>query len=258
MTNLNKLTVLVTRPKPQGEILCEKIRAAGGQAIYFPTIEIKPPKDPIKLKHQITNIDQYDWLIFISPQAVYNSAEMIHALWPTLPAELSIAAVGLGTATVLQSVKLPVTIYPSGWSSEGLLRLPIFQQVENKRIAIMQGEGGRELLADTLIARGADVTHFIAYQRCKPTNVDMGEYIDLLRTQKINVIVLTSAEGLYNLISLTGEANKFLLQSVPVIVISERLAALASELQFSKILRAENASHEAILCVLEKGKTYDG
>ena len=58
--NLQSLRVLVTRPRPQGQALCEHIEACHGQAIYLPTIDIKPPLDSHAFQQGITHIDQQD------------------------------------------------------------------------------------------------------------------------------------------------------------------------------------------------------
>lgn len=78
-------TVMVTRPAPAGEELCEAVRDAGFLAIYFPTLAIVPPVHPDRLTQQIATLDHYDWLIFISPQAVYHSGDRIHAQWKNIP-----------------------------------------------------------------------------------------------------------------------------------------------------------------------------
>ncbi len=246
---MKNLTILVTRPKPQGEILCEKIRAAGGKTIYFPTIEISPPEDIARFTQQMSALAQYDWLIFISPQAVYASAAAIHSI----PSHVRIAAIGAGTAQALQEMNLPVAIYPKeDWSSEGLLDLAEFKAIAHKKIALIQGAGGREWLADTLTARGALVTSVIAYRRTLPV-VDVSNYVNLLMTGKIDIITCTSGETLQNLKILIGHDGWRYLRTVPLLVTSERVAKLANELDFKKIALAKNASHHAIIETLTKG-----
>lgn len=244
--NLKNQTILVTRPKPQGDMLCELIRTHGGHPIYFPTIEIIPPKNLSELKNAIAVLDQCDWLIFMSPQAVYQSEKLIHAAWPVLPSNLKIAAVGAGTAEVLREANLSPDIYPEkDWRSEGILNLPVFQNVKDKKIALMHGEGGREFLAEKFVELGATVIHLIAYQRALP-KIDVNEYQNLLRDRKIDIVICTSNEGLQNLKMLLGD----IICDVPVVVVSDRIKARAQELGFKKIKLASNASHEAILKII--------
>lgn len=248
MSLLAGLHVLVTRPKPQGEILCEKIRAAGGEATYFPTIDIIPVRDAFFGVDAFSPAN-YDWLIFISPQAVYQSVPFMKAL----PANLSIAAVGAGTAKALKEAHLPVHVCPSAeWSSEGLLKAPELQQLAGKKIAIMKGDGGRELLSHELAERGALVTSIITYRRALPSTA-VDKIVDLLHSQSLDVVICTSNEGMQNLKKLLAAAWADLAK-VPILVISERMQARALELGFENILLAKNASHEAILETLAKEK----
>src|SRR5690349_12648433 len=111
--SLNSCSVLVTRPRPQGEVLCELIRDAGGEAVYFPTIDIVP------INRTINGLPKYDWIIFVSPQAV------CHRMPEANTAAQRIAAVGLGTVQALKDKQIHNVLYPKEeWSTEGLLKLP--------------------------------------------------------------------------------------------------------------------------------------
>ncbi|HVX00113.1 MAG TPA: uroporphyrinogen-III synthase [Candidatus Babeliaceae bacterium] len=237
---------MVTRSSPQGEVLCQYIQDHGGSSIFFPTLNITPV-EPMQM-----DVKQLDWLIFTSPQAVYHSVNRLLAI----PRSVHIAAIGAGTAQALQEANIAVSVYPKhDWNSEGLLALPSFQQVEDKKIAIIKGKGGRTLLAETLIARGCDLTQWVVYERTLPkTNIT--EYVDLLQQKAIDVIICTSIEGMQNLKILLKQSWS-MLQNVPILVISERMKTRARELGFNKILTAQNANHNVIIERLAKGIKYD-
>jgi uroporphyrinogen III methyltransferase / synthase len=246
-----KPNILITRPKPAGAVLCDKVNAAGYHAVLFPTIEFLPPQQPQAMPKIIAELDQYDWLIFISPQAVNATSAMLHKRWRRWPAQLKIAAVGAGTASALAEEKFTGVIHPSEqWNSEGLLELPELQNPAGEKIVLVRGEGGRELLADTLAERGAQVTPLIAYRRVLP-KVSVKNIVTLLRKHTLDAIVCTSGEGLQNLtILLAAEQQKLI--SVPLVVISQRMQDQARELGFDSILLAKNASHDAIMAVLNE------
>lgn len=251
MTNLQNLHILVTRPEPQGEELCRLINAHGGEAISFPTIAFVP-KD---FHHTLPLLGEQDWLIFISPQAVYSSIPQIRKAWPQLPETVKFAAVGAGTARVLQQAGYNVSIHPEAdWSSVGVLALSEFRSVSGKKIAIVRGVGGREILDKTLAERGADILPVITYERVLP-DVDVTECVELLEKGIINIIVCTSYDGVKNLKILLGEKGWPYLQEIPVIVMSERIKSLAHDLGFRRIWVTRNASQEAILdLIAEKRK----
>ena len=61
---------MVTRPAHQAAHLAESIRAAGGNALLFPVIEIADIEDARPLLALIDRLDEFDWAIFVSPNAV--------------------------------------------------------------------------------------------------------------------------------------------------------------------------------------------
>ncbi len=243
--------ILITRPKPAGEILCEQVNAAGFHALLFPTITFLPPDYPKDMQKTIAALDQFDWLIFISPQAVYAVSKVIHKRWPNWPVRLKIAAVGAGTANALQAENFPSALYPpEQWNSEGLLELADFQQLAGQKIALVRGEDGRDLLASTLTSRGAQVTPLIAYRRALP-KTPVKNILAMLRNNTIDCIVCTSNDALQNLTILFAAAAQKL-TTVPLLVISQRMQDQAAALGFEKIYLATNASHDAIIAVINK------
>jgi uroporphyrinogen-III synthase len=245
MNDLNGLQVLVTRPEPQASALCQQIAERGGQGMAFPTIAFAGPPQPKAFEEAIKLTGEQDWLIFISPQAVLASVPAIRRAWPTFPPEVQFAAVGRGTARSLQEAGYHA-LYPDDWRSEGLLAMPVFQAIENKKIAIVRGHGGRELIDDTLRARGADILTVIAYQRILP-QVNVRKTIDEVQQQKINVIICTSYESVHNLKMMLGDHGWSYIKDILLIVVSERIKRLADDLGFQTIWVARNASAEALL-----------
>ena len=244
----NAISVLITRPDPAGSELCALIEAEGDHAIKFPTIDFAEPADRDAFQHAIAELGKQDWLIFVSPRAVYESVPTIRRQWPLLPETVKFAAVGAGTAKALYEAGYRA-IYPEReWSSEGLLALPEFQSIDNQHIAIVRGEDGREHLANSLIARGAQVMHVIAYQRVLP-KADITSVLALVKAHKIDAIVCTSFDGVRNLKTLFA-ADWPLFSAIPLIVVSERIKMLARDLNFQTIWVARNASHAAILELL--------
>jgi uroporphyrinogen-III synthase len=248
---MSNLHILVTRPEPQAAELCTLIREQGDQATSFPTIEFAPPSDLEAFHTAMQTLDQQDWLIFISPQAVRVSIPYL----PVLPPNVQIAAVGSGTAKALHAAHYPQVLHPAAeWHSEGLLDLPAFQSVQNKKIAIIRGAGGREFIDQQLAERGAQITIIIAYERILPV-CDVQPYLNLLRQRAIDSIVCTSFEGVRNLKILIGETAWPELQTIPVSVMSGRVEMRARQLGCQTIWVTQQASQAAILDLLaEKRK----
>jgi uroporphyrinogen-III synthase len=214
--------ILVTRPVHQSAALAEGIRAAGGEALLFPALEIVPV-DPHSLASLLFRLSDYDMAIFISPNAArFGMAAVREAA--TLPDEIEVFAVGPGTAKTLETLGLSGVTVPPGQDSEALLALPQLEQVAGKRIAIFRGVGGRPLLADTLRSRGAAVDYVECYRRRRP-DADAGPLLQ--RWADVSAVTIASAETLHNLAAMLGDSGAGLLRAIPLFVPHEKIADAA-------------------------------
>ncbi len=253
--SLADTVVLVTRPAHQAQPLCAMIKAEGGQAIAFPVLEIQDLSDNSAVARLLERLDEFDVAIFISANAVMKAMDMIlpQRDWPS---HLQIAVVGARTAEALQEYGVTVDICPEEkFNSEALLALPEMCAIKNKKVVIFRGQGGRELLADTLRQRGADIEYAEVYRRGKPadtpghTSLNLEE---LLVAGKVNIIVVTSNEGLRNLWELAGAAGQEVLTHMPLAVMSARIAAVAQESGVKgPVLVAPEANDEGLLAAIK-------
>ncbi|MBV9576387.1 MAG: uroporphyrinogen-III synthase [Gammaproteobacteria bacterium] len=251
MMNAAMKTILVTRPGLPGTELCRLLDKEGSHSFHFPTIAFAPPQNTEAVSQAITIIDKQHWLIFNSPQAVHAITPAIKAAWPQFPSQIKIAAIGAGTKKALLAAGHQTVFQPAEWSSEGLLSSPEFQSVHAQRIAIVRGEGGRELLDIRLRERGAQVLSILAYQRVLPQQ-ETEHCENLLKKKAIHAIVCTSYESVRNFKDLLSAPAWNSLKMLPLVVVSQRVKTLAQDLGFQTIWVAHNPSHEAILAILKE------
>ncbi len=241
---LTGVTVVVTRPAHQAGPLCQLIEAQGGKAISFPSLEIESFNQPQPL---LRRLEQFDMAIFISANAVEYAVPYL----PTsLPAQLILAAVGKRTATLLQQHSArPILTPTTGSDSEALLSLPPLQRIRGQRILIVRGEGGRELLAERLIERGAKVEYAEVYRRVRPDG-DLGT---LMNHGQINLMTATSNESLQNLYTMATTPQRQWLLQLPLVVIGQRGAELARTLGFKypAIAAAETSDHGLLQAMID-------
>ncbi|UCE89292.1 MAG: uroporphyrinogen-III synthase [Pseudomonadota bacterium] len=241
------LNILVTRPAHQAEHLCQLIEQAGGGALRFPVIEILPARDTARLETLIDALDGFEIAIFISANAVEHGLALLNAR-RKLPASLRLAAIGRSTAAALRdSLDREPDICPAErFDSEALLALDEMQEVRGKHIVIFRGEGGREVLAETLRARGATVEYADVYRRACPT-ADAG----VLQGEAIDLITITSGEGLCNLLDMAGATGSAWLREHQLVVLNARLAGIAHELGFvHPAVVAAKASDDALVAAM--------
>lgn len=236
--------IAITRPSQQAKRLSQLITQAGGTVISFPLIEIAPLTNLSQFQHVIAHIAEYDWAIFISSNAVENS--LPHLQTQGIPSTLKFAAIGPTTAQSLQHFGIQNTLIPQGrFDSESLLALPAFQEMQGKKVMIVRGVGGREVLADTLKARGAEVVFAECYQRINP-QTDCQLLEDAFRQQQLQAIVVTSSEAMRHLLDLAGHADW--LKHTPILVNHARVAAFAKGY---KVMVAPTSGDEAMFELLE-------
>lgn len=220
---LTGTTIVVTRPAHQAGPLCRLIEAQGGKAISFPSLEIEGSNQPQPL---LQRLEQFDMAIFISANAVEHALPLISK---PMSSHITLAAVGKRTATLLQQLSgKPILTPNNGADSEALLAMPELQQVKGWNILIVRGEGGRELLAEALIERGAKIEYAEVYRRVRP-NCDLAALQSQNRT---DLMTATSNESLQNLYDMATESQRDWLLQLPLVVIGQRGAELAQRLGF--------------------------
>jgi len=247
-TPLNGLKVLVTRPEQQAKNLCDMIETTGGEAMAFPVIDIV--STDVQTWPQFVLAEQ-DMIIFVSRNAVTN---FVNAIKEPFAKHTQLVSVGAGSAASMRLHGLHVDLQPSqSIGSEGLLLMPEFEELVGKQILIVRGKGGRELLADTLLQRGAVVHYLEVYKRAlpRPTLEQCEQAITA------ECVVCTSVEGVKNLSLLLQKGLKTLLDK-PMLVVSERIKNYAESLGFQNIIVTSNVSDDAVLEQLIKMENNDG
>jgi uroporphyrinogen-III synthase len=227
--------ILVTRPAAQAAPLAALIAEAGGEPVLFPLLEISPASDPTPLQLATACLDGYALAVFISPNAVDFSLPSILARRPW-PPSVQAAAIGPGTVAQLATYGIERVIVPHGrFDSEALLALPALQadRVASRKVLILRGNGGRELLAETLVQRGAAVDCVTCYQRSAP--VDAAPLLALLHTGQLQALTISSSEGLRNLWALLGADDRQRLSQLPVFVPHQRIAEVAAALGMRRL-----------------------
>jgi uroporphyrinogen-III synthase len=251
---LARTGVVVTRPVHQAEALVRSLEAAGARVYRFPVLDIVPPEDEGPARRLMQDLGAVHLAIFISANAVERGLPLIEAAGG-LPAGLRTGAVGKATAAALEVGGIPVDLVPSGrFDSEALLAMDALQgpAIAGRRVLIVRGEGGRELLGETLRQRGAQVDYAEVYRRARPDTAPQ-PLLEPLGRGEVDVVVVTSGDGLRNLYEMAGETGRPWLLHTPLLVVSERVAALARSMGWrAALLVAPEAGDPAILETLTR------
>lgn len=251
---LTGITIAVTRPVDQAQGLCEAITHLGGRAVLFPLLAITPLQDYRAFEQQLTQLETTDWAIFISSNAVNYAMPRVLKRYGNIPDNLKFAAIGHQTAKELMHYGVRNVLTPhTRFDSETLLALPEMHDVANMKIAIFRGVGGRELMAETLTARGANVYFTESYQRINP-QTDTNLLAELWKKGELHAIIVTSSEAMRYLLDLAGTSEW--LRHVAICVNHARIAELPLQLGLT-VLVADAPGDKAMLSMLSRFLALD-
>lgn len=222
--------ILVTRPRERAAGLARLIERSGGRAYLFPAIEIEDLPAPPAL----ARLHEFDLAIFISPTAVAKSLPRVRS-WPRT---LRAAAVGGGTRRELERRGMANVIAPrQGADSEALLKELEHEPLAGKSILVFRGEGGRELLGDTLRQRGAQVEYAACYRRTPPKAAASW------KDDEIDAVTVSSSQGLANLFHALDPA---FMRAKPLFVPHPRVAENARARAVREVLLAGPSDGEML------------
>lgn len=244
------LRILVTRPAAKSEQLANTLNALAGvgHVEVEPLFSYQEGSDLATLAERIARYQkaQHPKFIFVSQQAVtaaFNKLPLAH--WPQ---QSDYIAVGKGTQKALEQIGIKEVLIPDREeTSEGLLALPELTEVSNKKILIVRGESGRELLKTALTERGAQVEYAQVYKRVWHTFTK--EQVASWQQLALNTAVITSKESLEHWAETLGSSAEYWQQTL-LIVASERIANRAKALGFKRVIDAKGASDKAIVSAL--------
>lgn len=164
------MQVLVTRPRGQQQALMDALRQAGYQPLHSPALHIEPLPLSDATRRVLMDLDLFHAVFFASSNAARLALSAMADLWPQWPVGVHWLAVGKATAAEISRWHLQPTVPDGGFNSEAVLALPCLQQLGERKVLLCRGESGRELLAQTLAERGAEVVTLPFYRRLPCTD----------------------------------------------------------------------------------------
>jgi uroporphyrinogen-III synthase len=232
--------VVITRPRQQAEPLARAVAALGRRPVLLPLLEISPLPDQSVLKAAMDGLARYALVAFVSPNAV--EAALAHlARWPD---GVEIAVVGEGSRAALARRGIDESVTPihcprdpAHSDSEHLLQALDLARLRGRRVLVVRGESGRELLPEALRGAGAEVETVAAYRRAVPSlTPELATTLRELLAGRHDWIV-TSSEALRGLVGLAERlddpASVAKLQQQRLIVPHARIAETARALGFA-------------------------
>ena len=249
MHNLDSLsgkTIIVTRPLAQARNICTLLEQYQATVVHFPVISITPANNITAAKKVLSDFSNYNSVIFISTNAVHYAMSLAKKLGLSFKND-QIAVIGPATKTALEAYGYRVSIIPqNGYTSEALLTHPLLQKIDEHKILIVRGSGGREHLQQVLESRGAKIDYAEVYQRQLPKQRNKINLSGL--SKKNSVILINSKESLQNLWALCNPEEQAWIKCVSIIAGGQRIAdSIDSVVPTKNSIIAENPTDKAML-----------
>ena len=230
---LHGVRVLVTRPEPAAAQLADAFAAEGAVVHRVPALAIAPVEDTKSAERLGDRLADVSVVVFTSVNAVEGFFGLVPGAAPDrLPA--AVLAVGRATAEALRARGVAGVRTPRGRSdSEALLSCAQLgaRKVDGRLVAVVKGEGGRDLLGKELARRGAEVVEADVYRRRAPQR--LAEMLAAVR-ESVDIVIVTSVEALENLAGAAPWTASWLSDRM-LVTVSERVAGVARARNLSRV-----------------------
>ena len=240
----NKLFIS-TRPKGQSDELKRLFLEEGASLLEMPLIEIQPIQPSEKEKNLLKKLDQFQWLIFTSPNGVRSFFSFLKEEEISIPGSSQIAVIGQKTQKTVESFGYKVAFVNPGNTAEDFV--PAFMQKIKKNsvkpnILLILGNLARTFIQDEL-SSVANCTRMDVYETVAPKDINE-ESLDLIRNNQYEMLIFTSPSTIQNFMKLN--------MNVPVAYIrcaciGDITANEAKKQGITNLVVAEDASAKGIV-----------
>jgi uroporphyrinogen-III synthase len=219
----------LTRTQPGADRQAAELGAAGYQVLVAPVLSVLPVA-------AAAPVEVPDIVIFLSEHAVNCVVDLAFC------DDALVLAIGIRTQEVLQAAGIDARV-PAEERSEGLLQMPELAQLQGKRVLVVAGQDGRGVLEAELTARGAQVAGYRCYRRVAVDNLEVA-------VAAVDGVVVASGDGLQAMARFWLAAGGRV--DVPVLVPSARVAELARQQGFTRVIECSGADSRAIMSALKR------
>lgn len=198
--------ILVTRAADQSGEFAGMLEERGAKAIECPTIRMIEPESWTALDKCLDNIQEYDWLVLSSVNAVryFFQRLELRGLDARALGGCSICAVGPRTAEELRCYGVRADMIPDDYKAEGVVAAFARLDVKGDRVLFPRGDRARDVIPHELGCMGALVDSPVAYRNVKPDRLPPAA-VFALEKRAVDCITFTSSSTVRNLAAMLGE-----------------------------------------------------
>lgn len=248
----SSINVWMPCPEWQIKAIGDSAKLQGVNFHSLPVIDIEFI-DNTRLSSQLNSADT---LLFTSQNAVLGCLQTKSLV--ELLKQKKIVAIGQATATKLAEYAIHCDyVARPPFTSESLLEDERFWVLNFKSVAVVSGEGGRDVLLRQISERHVNIEKVSVYRRHK-TKIPPRNMIEFLRLNNITAVAMTSveiAEAVTTALKDAGLSER--LQSLVVFTFGKRIEKACQALGYSQVYSAEMASQSALLELITKWRSRE-
>ena len=245
--------IVITRAAPQSEALAKVLAGLGAMPLVLPLVEFGEPEDFRPLDAAIAQLDQFDWIIFTSGQAVRAVVARSKDLGASLnPArsKLQIAAVGPVSAEAVRQSGLPVEYVARTHSGVGLAN-ELGERLRDRSVLLPRSDRANPDLPASLKTHRAEVTEVVAYRTLQPGEVNR-QKLSSISEGEADAILFFSPSAIQNFAELAGAEHFHRLQNnLTIVAVGPVTAESLRRFKIERIVVAADTTSTAVVQALE-------
>jgi uroporphyrinogen-III synthase len=246
--------VVITRAAAQSEQLAQELSARGAIPIVLPLVAFADPEDFGPLDAAIAGVEQFEWMILTSAQAVRALTRRSEALKrPLNPkgSKMRIACVGPVTAEVARGAGLAVDHVARTHNGVALAE-ELGSILQGRTVMLPRSDGANPDLPGALKRYGASVTEVIAYRTIRPTELER-QSLRAIAKGEADAILFFSPSAVQHFVELFGpEEARGLQEKLAITAIGPVTANALRDAGVERTVVAADTSAAAVSEALEK------
>jgi uroporphyrinogen III methyltransferase/synthase len=246
--------IIITRAARQSVELLDKLRQLGALPSMLPLVSFSAPEDYSPLDAALEQLEQFDWIIFTSEnavRAVVKRASVRGNLRNVAGRRSRAAAVGPTTAVAAERAGFFVD-YQAKTHSGAALANELGERVRNQSIFLPRSDRANPDLPGLLRAHGAQVTEVVAYRTVTPVNLDR-EKIAAIVSGETEALLFFSPTAVENFSGIAGDRTLVdLQQRMAITAVGPITAHALNQAGVHTLVVAEEPTSDAVIAALEK------
>lgn len=244
--------ILVTRARRQASVLSRLLSEHGAQAIELPAIDIQPIPNTNGLDRAISNLAQYQWVLFTSVNGVEAFFQRLcsQKLDSRALHNLRIGSIGPATAKALETRGIAVDYLPEVYTSQGLITGLKGWDISGQRFLLPRADIADKELTQGISQLGAEAHDVAIYQTVAATDT-LSQAKEMLISGEIDIITFTSSSTVSNLLAVF-EGKTAMVNNTKVACIGPKTADTATKAGLKADIIAKEHTIPGLVSAIEQ------